>query len=205
MRRATGEHRAPNRIRCNMGSVLAAVLLCLAATQEPASAAQISVSVRDSEQGLTVTATALLNTDIATAWQVLTDYDQYAQFIPGLHSSRVVGRIGARVTVEQSVEMPLWLFRAPADITYAITEMPPNRLQSRSSGGCACSLESTYSLSGTQSHVRLDYVGRFVAASPLFRFVGRTAAVPYITQHFEALANEIEETSGERHRSEVHE
>ena len=63
---------------------LPAMLLCLLSRQAPASAAQISVSVRDSEQGLTVKATALLDTDIATAWHVLTGYDQYAQFIPGL-------------------------------------------------------------------------------------------------------------------------
>ena len=67
-----------------------------------------------------IRASVVLNADAATAWRVLTDYDRYTEFIPNLRVSRVVARQGTTVTVEQSGDAALWLFKMPLDITFEI-------------------------------------------------------------------------------------
>jgi carbon monoxide dehydrogenase subunit G len=47
-----------------------------------------------------VEAGAELECTIARAWQVLTDYDRLARFIPNLQVSRIVSRQGDDIVVE---------------------------------------------------------------------------------------------------------
>jgi hypothetical protein len=91
-------------------------------------------------------ASAVLNADVATAWRVLTDYNRYTEFIPDLRVSRVVARRGTTVTVEQSGDAALWLFKIPLDVIFEINEIPPTRLQSRAVAGSLHALASTYAL-----------------------------------------------------------
>jgi len=74
-----------------------ALLLALLATN--ATAATIAVDVASHAGTINIEASALLNADARTAWDVLTDYDHYTDFIPGLRASHIVGRRGATVTV----------------------------------------------------------------------------------------------------------
>ena len=165
--------------------------LTLAAAQPAAAATIIMKAERDGES-IDIRASTVLNADAATAWQVLTDYGRYTDFVPDLRLSRVVARRGTTVTVEQSGDAALWLFRMPLDIRFEINEIPPYHLQSRAVAGSLRALQSSYALTPTTSGIRLDYVGR---AAPGYAFFGRIeqAVIEHnVARQFQALADEIE-------------
>src|SRR3989442_642333 len=60
------------------------------------------------------------------------DYDNLAQFIPDMKSSRVVSRSGDRVVVEQKGEIGFFFYRQPVDVTLEVLERPQRRIVARS-------------------------------------------------------------------------
>jgi hypothetical protein len=155
-------------------SAALALVLALAATQ-PAPAVTVTVNAERGVDGIDVRASAVLKTDGATAWRVLTDYDRYVDFIPDLRLSHVIARRGAMVTVEQSGDAALWMLKVPVQVTFEIKEFPPNRLQSRAVAGSLRALTSCYALTPVPSGIRLDYLGRVAPGFDLFGHVEQTA------------------------------
>ncbi|HEV7393432.1 MAG TPA: SRPBCC family protein [Burkholderiales bacterium] len=177
--------------------MLTATVLALTLTygSAPLLAASIRVTAQRDGDTIDVNATAFLEADGATAWQVLTDYDHYAEFIPNLRVSHVVARHGPVVTVEQSGDAMFWMFRIPIAIRYQVTESPPNRLQSRATGGSLRALASSYVLTTTQSGMRLDYSGHIAPRFDLLGRIEQMAVRKNIEREFQALADEIERRS----------
>lgn len=173
-----------------LGTALALVFV-LSATQS-AVAATITITTERHGDTIDIRASAVLNTDIATAWRVLTDYDRYTEFIPDLRASRVVARHGATVTVDQSGDAQLWLFKMPLDITFEIDESPPHRVQSRAVAGSLRALASSYVLTPAASGIRLDYAGRIAPGFELFGSIEQSVVEQNIARQFQALADEIE-------------
>jgi hypothetical protein len=159
---------------------------------QDAASGELRLRTQARGDALVVEASATLSSDLGTAWRILTDYAHYDRIVPRVRSIRIVERRGAQVTVEQSGDAGAWLFFTPIDLTYEITEDAPVRLQSRITSGCACSFESTYTLTPSGSGTRLDYVGTLVAASDLRGIVQRYAMEKSLTHHLQAVADEIE-------------
>jgi hypothetical protein len=158
----------------------------------PAGAAIITIGTERHGDTIDISASVVLNADAVTAWRVLTDYGRYTEFIPDLRVSRVVARRGATVTVEQSGDAMLWLFKIPLDVTFEINESPPNGLQSRAVAGSLRALESTYALTTVASGVRLDYAGRIAPGFELFGPIEQIAVEQNVARQFQALSDEIE-------------
>ncbi len=158
-------------------------------------AATVSVDIDRRGDTVVIEASARLTADAATAWRVLTDYDRYGNFIPGVRSSRVVARRGSAVIVEQSDDVGFWLLRLPLRVTYEVAEHPPSRLRSNATASTLPALESSYVLTPAASGVRLDYVGH---VGPGLAFLGRIEQrilQKDIVRQFQALADEIERRS----------
>ena len=189
---ATEWKRVNVAARCIVTACLTAVAV---GASLPAAAAAVAVRIERDGDDVVIEASALLRTDNSTAWRVLTDYDRYPDFIPGLHSSRIVTRRGDRLTVTQSGDAPLWFLRIPVDITYEVTELPPDRLQSTASASPLRAFESTYRLTPTALGVRLDYAGRLTTRSAFLGRVEQIAMQRSVVRDFEALADEIERTA----------
>ena len=85
------------------------------------------VSVTASREGdaIRVTARATLGAPLPLVWETLTDYDRLAEFIPGMHRSRVIERRGAAAIVAQLGEARLLMFTYPIDVTVASVHVPP--------------------------------------------------------------------------------
>ena len=58
------------------------------------------------------------------AWRVLTDYDELADFVPDLTSSRVISRDGREAVVEQRSEVGILFVTHAIHIVERITEQP---------------------------------------------------------------------------------
>lgn len=160
-----------------------------------ARAAAVSVDVELRGQSIVIEASTRLDSDPATAWRVLTDYDRYGDFIPGVISSRVVDRRGSTVVVEQSDQLPLWLLRMPLHVRYAIREFPPNLVQSRATTDALPALESSYLLTPARVGVRLEYVGHVDPGGLLLAGIEERVFRQRVLHQFTALAHEIERRS----------
>ena len=176
--------------------LLAIVWASTALPSSTAIAADVTVTVSRTDDTVVIDASALVNADAATAWRVLTDYDRYAAFVPGLRSSRVVSRRGARLTVAQSGDAPLWLLGIPFDITYEITEMPPYRVDSSARTSALRAFASRYLLTPTGDGVRIDYTGSLAPRRPWLGRLEQFAVRQGVLREFAALAEEIEHASG---------
>lgn len=58
------------------------------------------------------------------AWQVLTDYDNLARFVPGLSSSRIVSEQGAPMLLKQTGHSGLLWLTVPVEVVVRIDEIP---------------------------------------------------------------------------------
>ena len=174
-----------------------AVAGAVASTMATAQAAQGEVTVDAQRHGDTVVvrASAIFDTDAATAWRVLTDYGRYRAFVPGLRASRVVAREGSHVIVEQTGVAPLWLLSLPMTITYDIVESPPTGLHSRAAVPGAGVLDSSYALAPAGGALRLDYLGTITIAPGPMTPLREGAAERAIVGHFRALVDEMERRS----------
>ena len=172
----------------SMRAVLAATMLFVST----ASAATVDVSVHRVDDTVVIEASALVAADSETAWRVLTDYDHYVDFVPGLKDSHVVSRQGDRLTVAQSGDASFWLLRMPYDVTYEVTEFPPYRVESRATASALRHFESTYVLTPSSRNVRIDYIGHLAPRDALMGRFEQMAARRGIVREFEALVEEIE-------------
>jgi len=133
-----------------------------------------------------------MQVDPRTVWAVISDYDRLAEFIPDMHSSRVIRRDGDQVLVEQTGEFGFLLFRQPIEVRLAVAESPPRRIVARAVGGNLQSLEGRYaveSLPGGQ--VRLSYSGQVVPGFQVPPFVTRMAVRSTMARQFQAMVQEI--------------
>ncbi len=185
-------------ISVDLRRIAALLVLAAAVGGFPSDAvATVSVDVARDQGAVVIAASASLKADVATAWTVLTAYDRYARFIPGVRSSTVVARRGGAVTVEQFDDAVLWPARWPFRIVYEIREMPPDRLESRASATVLPPLQSTYLLTPTPGGVRLEYTGRVAAGFVGFGEVEQWAIKRAVLRQFEALADEIERNAAD--------
>ncbi len=156
-------------------------------------AAGEAIETRIARQGeyITVNASALMQVDARIAWEVLSDYDHLAQFIPDMKSSRVVSRDGDRIWVEQKGEFGFFFYRQPVDVVLEVVEEPRHRIDARRISGNIRDLETHYELKASDAGVKLDYVGRFIpefSVPPLF---GMPMVRRIVERRFRAMVEEI--------------
>src|SRR5712692_10081889 len=100
-----------------------------------AAAQAIETHIERQGEYITVSASALMQVDGRIAWEVLSDYDHLAQFIPDIKSSRVVARSGNRGLVEQKGDFGFFFYRQPVDVTLELLEQPQRRIDARRIAG----------------------------------------------------------------------
>src|SRR5260370_12178154 len=133
--------------RCARPAVLFASCALLAAQCLPCSAApahEIAIEIAREGEFVSVRASAELKASPRIAWEVLTDYDHLAEFIPDVRSSRVLRRDPDGVLVEQKGQFGFLFFRQPIEVTMAVSEQPPRRILPRPAPGTMKDMEARY-------------------------------------------------------------
>ncbi|HYS51643.1 MAG TPA: SRPBCC family protein [Burkholderiales bacterium] len=157
----------------------------------PAAAEAIQTRIERQGEYITVSASALMQVDARIAWEVLSDYDNLAQFIPDLKSSRVVSRDGNRVRVEQKGEIGFFFYWQPVDVTLEVLEQPPHRIDARRIAGNIRELETRYELGTSAAGVRFDYSGRFIPDFSVPPLIGMPIVRRIVERRFRAMVEEI--------------
>lgn len=175
-------------------SIVAAALVLTStlAAQSAIAAGQIRFETDDEGELITITASADMEVEARTVWAVISDYDNLAEFIPHMRSSRVLRRDGDQVLIEQTGEFGFLFFRRPVEVRLSVAESPPRRIVAHAVGGNLQSLEGRYAIESLPGgEVRLNYSGRLVPGFDVPRFVSRMAVRSTMARQFQALVQEI--------------
>ena len=175
------------------GAALFTLFMLTAAPGLVPAAAADAIEARIERQGeyIKVNASVLMRVDARIAWEVLSDYDHLARFIPDMKISRVVSRDGNRVLVEQKGEFGFFFYRQPVDVMLEVVEDPRRRIDARRISGNIRDLQTRYDLEASDAGVKLDYTGRFIpefSVPPLF---GLPMVRRIVERRFRAMVEEI--------------
>jgi ribosome-associated toxin RatA of RatAB toxin-antitoxin module len=171
-----------------------ALWLLLLVSPAGAQAAEISVQTTRHGDSFEIEATAEIEVDVADAWKVLTDYDRLADFIPGMHESRVVSRDGFNVVVDQRGEASLLFLTFPMRVRLAIEERPYERIVSAAIAGNFKELHGVYHLQLRGAKLQLRYEGKFTPDFVFPPLLGTLIVRTTAERRFSAMVHEIEKT-----------
>ena len=189
--------RGGSRLVARFASAAGILLSALLATQ-PASAdsprrevPQVVVEARRDGDAVLVEARSSLNAKARIAWEVLTDYEHYPNFVPDLKSSQVLARAGNSVIVEQKGVAGFFLFHFPLEVRLSVTEYPYERVTSSAIGGNFKDMAGVYELISDGERLHVTYVGRLVPTFHLPPLLGVTAIRIAVEKQFTGLVREI--------------
>ncbi len=174
--------------------MVSALWLFLLAWPAAVHSADISVQTTRHGDSFEVEAVAEIEADVADAWQVLTDYDRLAEFIPGMRESRVVSRDGSSVVIEQRGEASLLFFTFPMRVRLAIEEYPYERIVSNAISGDFKEMHGVYHLEARDAGLRLRYEGKFTPDFVVPPLIGTLMMRSTVERRFSAMVREIEKT-----------
>ena len=158
---------------------------------DPAAEPQVASSVRRDGEFFYVTASAVVPVRRSIAWEVLTDYDRYAEFASDIELSRVVSRSGTGVIVEQKGRMTFLFFSQPVEARLAVIESPPSLVSTRSLSGNLRDFRGHYRLTEVSGGVKVDYDARFMPEFDLPPLLGPTVVRSVLERTFSAVLKEM--------------
>jgi len=164
----------------------------------PANATEPRFKVSASSEGVAVhvDAYALVHAPWAIVWQTLTDYDHLPGFIPGMTSSRVIGRQGVAAIVEQTGEARFLMISFPLNVTVSSEEYPPGEIRIHALKGSLRQLEGAYEIAaGVDGDVELRWRGTIEPDSPIPAFFTRPIMRAIVEAQFRGMVSEIERRS----------
>ena len=171
-------------------------VLCV---QAAANAQQVEIETDGQGEYITVTASAEMLVDPRTVWNVITDYDHLAEFIPYMRSSRVVQRDADRLLIEQTGEFSFLFFRQPVRAKLAVVESPQRRVMARAVGGNLREMEGHYTLESLpEGTVRLSYSGWLLPDFAVPPVIGKMVVRNVLAKQFSAMVREIVRRDAEK-------
>jgi carbon monoxide dehydrogenase subunit G len=171
-------------------NLLAAILTLQIAVA--AAADDVSVDVDRNGRRFAIQASATIAAPVAVVWEVLTDYDHLARFIPGLSLSSVNLRSGNRVQLEQKGEARFFVFSYPIEVVLEVVESPRSSVSSRAVGGNLRRMSGRYDVKNSGSGVSLRYTGELEPDFELPPIIGTLAVRSMVEEQFGAMVAEIE-------------
>ncbi len=98
------------------------------------------------------TVRVLVKGSVDTAWEVLTDYENFPQFLPNITSSQIIENNGNRKVFEQINRVRAFLFTKNTRVRLAITETYPQQIAFSLVEGDLKSLEGFWQLEPVSPH-----------------------------------------------------
>jgi ribosome-associated toxin RatA of RatAB toxin-antitoxin module len=174
-------------------SVLAVALLVAAHAVPGLAAEDVLVEAERAGEGVEVRARALIAAPQPLIWEVLTNYDRLANFIPGITKSVVRSRRGGSVIVDQSGEAGFLVFSFPINVRLEVTEGAQDWVASRAVSGNLRRMNGRYDLQpDARGGVLLRYSGVIEPDFELPPLIGTAALRSMVEQQFMAMVAEIE-------------
>jgi hypothetical protein len=98
--------------------------------------------------------------DTRLAWSVLTDYNRLAEFVPDMHSSRVVSKPGEPIRVLQRGEKSWLILDAPFEVLMQMNETPYSHIAFHQLSGTLRDMFGEWRLLPAKGGLRITYYAR---------------------------------------------
>lgn len=127
----------------------------------------------------------------ATAWSVLTDYENYPRFISTMNESRIVERSPYGKVVDQKGTFGFLFFTQSVEVRLLVAELPPSVVAARLVSGNFRDLQGRYELQPIANGTRLLYQGRFLPDFDLPPLIGMSIVHSALQRNFSEMVEEI--------------
>ncbi len=141
--------------------------------------------------GFRIDVTLIASVPLEVAWQVLTDFDHMARFVPNLERSSVVRRKGNSLLVEQQGKVYFGPFSVEFGSTREVDLVPMRTIRAHQISGTARSMDSSMQLLSVADGTRLEYHAEIVPETYLPPMFGPGAVRREMADQFTAILNEM--------------
>jgi len=176
-------------------SSLMAALMCGNAN----GAEDLTVEAKRAGRAVSVEARATLTAPLELIWGTLTDYDHLAEFVPGMRTSRTIGRRGPAAIVEQEGEAGFLIFSYTINVVVASAEYPPNLIELHVLSGNLRQLDGGYRITGGEAAGTwvLTWSGLIEPSLPVPSFLSVGLMRRNVEAQFAGMVAEIERRQSE--------
>lgn len=172
--------------------MLAAIgLLMLFADMALGAETAVTVAVSQRDEAFIIDAAFEVAVPLATAWEVLTDFDHMTAIIGNLTSSKVTSRQGNTWIVRQEGIARWGIFSFSFESERELRLMPKQRLQARALSGSLKRMESDLQIAVLEQGIKVSYHAETVPGSFLARMFGASFVRHEVAEQFRALAREM--------------
>ena len=169
------------------------ILLALATWAGPAVCAEPKVLVNVSQSGEAFIIDAAIEVDVplATAWGVLTDFDNMTTILGNLTSSKITSREGNTWMVKQEGVAKFGIFSFSFVSEREIRMIPMQRILAKNISGTVKRMESEAQVTGGDQGVKIKYHAESVPDSVLAHMFGASFVRHEVQEQFLAMAKEM--------------
>jgi len=125
------------------------------------------------------------------AWEVMTDFDHMAGFIPNLSSSRVVARNGNLLKVAQKGSYALGLWSFPFESMRDVELFPYTKVTSHATSGSMKKMDSVTYFEADGQNTRINYNATLIPTLSIPPLLGPTLISSEVRDQFQGMRDEI--------------
>ena len=152
----------------------------------------IEVAVkRLSVNRMKVEGSVVVDQPVDRVWQVLTDYDHLAQFIPWLLESRTLA-VGPPRLLRQRGHMRWWVFGQTIEMTFQVTEHPKQVIAFTAVEGDFFEHQGTWRLEPHGTQVRIAYEAVVRPKFFLPPFIGASLLKRHLADSLQAIVERVD-------------
>ena len=142
-----------------MGKLERASLLLLSGLLSAgiAASAESEIRIERSQDAIRINATLRVDAHHRIAWQVLTDYNNMARFVPGMQTSQIVSGPGEALLLKQAGQSGFLLFALPIKVVVRIAETPLEVIRFEAVGGSFKNKRGEWRIKGQDDATLLVY------------------------------------------------
>jgi ribosome-associated toxin RatA of RatAB toxin-antitoxin module len=154
---------------------------------------KVAVEVERNNDAIEIDSRVLLPVQPRVVWQVLTDYNRIASFVPGLTISRVVSGAGEPILLEQRGQIDFTMFQFPVEVFARVEEQPYHTIRFEAVRGNMREMRGEWNIDplGENEGSRLRYRLHVVPGYWVPPVVGPAVIRRNFHDQFEALAREM--------------
>lgn len=152
---------------------------------------EIEVKVQNNGERVVIYVTFLVPVVPRQAWAVLTDFDNFANFISGIQSSKVISGTGNNLRVSQKGIIKFGFFTYSIDSVGEVNLSPFNKIQERMISGSMRKMEETTHVLPEGNQTRINYHADIIPGHWMLRFVGKRFIESDARERFQQMKNEM--------------
>ena len=157
-----------------------------------AAGAAPDVKIEPRGSGYAIRVESDINADAGISWQVITDYNHLADFVPDMRASRIISAAGQPLQIEQTGKAGFLIFRFTLDVVLEIEETPPLKLTFRAIRGNMRHMRGEWRIDKSTQGIRLVYAAELEPSFWVPPLIGPAVLRNDISNQVAGVVREIE-------------